>query len=71
MLPYGGKFAGVVPHLTVAQVADVRQLDAIAERFAQACRGSLPIAARASEVALLDNQSGRWETRQLFALGRR
>lgn len=71
MRPYGGKFADIVPHLTVAQATDVRQLDLIAEQFARASHGKLPIAATAREVALLDNQSGRWKTQALFALGRR
>jgi 2'-5' RNA ligase superfamily len=69
-LPYGGKFAGVVPHLTVAQAPDARRLDAISDQFAKAARDQLPIAATAGEAALLDNQSGRWETRAVFSLSR-
>jgi ribosomal protein S18 acetylase RimI-like enzyme len=67
--PYRGKFAQIVPHLTVAQAPDAGTLDAIIDQFARASHDRLPIAATAREVALLDNQSGRWETRAVFALG--
>jgi hypothetical protein len=38
--------------------------------FVAASRGSLPIRATASEVALMDNRSGRWQVRAMFGLGR-
>jgi 2'-5' RNA ligase len=67
--PYGGKHADVIPHLSVAQVAGRRELDAIALRFAAAATAMLPIRARAAEVALMDTRSGRWRIRTTFGLG--
>jgi 2'-5' RNA ligase len=66
--PYGGAFAEVIPHLTLAQVADAAQLNQIAQDFEQASRGRLPIAATVTEVVLLDNMTGRWQSRAHFAL---
>jgi 2'-5' RNA ligase len=68
--PYGGKWPDIIPHLSVASLADERQLDGIADDFVEASRGSLPIRATASEIALMDNRSGRWQVRALFGLGR-
>jgi 2'-5' RNA ligase len=67
--PYGGKFADVIPHLTVAQLDDEQLLDRIADGFAQASRGKLPIHATALDLALMDNRSGRWQVRATFELG--
>ncbi len=50
--PYGDKWPDIVPHLSVAWVKDERQLDSIADDFAQASRGRLPI--RAKKVKSLD-----------------
>ena len=68
-LPYGGAFAEVVPHLTVAQLADRGRLDEIAADFLQSGGRRLPLHARAAEVALMDNTRGTWEVRTLFQLG--
>lgn len=67
--PYGGKFANVIPHLTVAQLDDEWRLDRVADDFARASRGTLPIHATATEVALMDNRSGRWQVRATLRLG--
>jgi 2'-5' RNA ligase len=67
--PYGGKYPAIVPHLTVAQLADERQLDLVAAELSRASEGKLPIIAAASEMALLDTISGRWEVRATFKLG--
>jgi len=67
--PYGGKWPDVVPHLSVANIGDEPQLDRIAAEFARAADGLLPIDARATEIALMDNSSGRWQVRATFALG--
>jgi len=45
-------------------------LDRIAEDFAVAARGMLPIAASAVGVALMDNRAGSWQIRDVYALGR-
>ncbi|HSB88958.1 MAG TPA: 2'-5' RNA ligase family protein [Anaerolineales bacterium] len=68
--PYGGVFAQVTPHLTVAQTDDPAVLEAITREFRIAAGGRLPLAAHAGEVTLMDDRSGRWETKQVFALGR-
>jgi 2'-5' RNA ligase len=67
--PYGGKFAEVIPHLTVAHVQNERDLDRITEDFALAAAAMLPITANAADVALMDNSSGGWQIRDLCALG--
>jgi 2'-5' RNA ligase len=68
--PYGGKWPDIVPHLSVASLADEQQLDRIAGKFAQASQRKLPIGATAEEVTLMDNRSGRWQIRETFSLGR-
>jgi 2'-5' RNA ligase len=67
--PYGGKHPAIVPHLTVAQLADEGQLDLVAAELSRASDGKLPIIAAASEMALLDTISGCWEVRATFKLG--
>jgi hypothetical protein len=66
--PYGGSHCDIVPHLSVARLADERQLDHVADGFARAARGKLPIRATASEIVLMDTISGRWQLRATFAL---
>jgi 2'-5' RNA ligase superfamily len=67
--PYGGQWPDIVPHLSVARLADEQKLDRITDEFAQASRGILPIRATAAEVALMDNRSGRWQVRATLCLG--
>jgi 2'-5' RNA ligase len=67
--PYGGKWPDIVPHLSVACLADEQQLDGIANDFVQASRGKLPIRATASEAALMDTRSGRWQVSATLRLG--
>ncbi|NJO34159.1 MAG: 2'-5' RNA ligase family protein, partial [Rhodospirillales bacterium] len=66
--PYGGKYADSVPHLTVAQMESGEQLDPVAEAFALACEGKLPICTTTTGVTLMDNRSGRWQISSIFAL---
>lgn len=68
--PYGGKWPDIVPHLSVASVAGQRELDRIADEFAQAARDALPIKATVREVSLLERRKGRWQVRTAFELGR-
>jgi hypothetical protein len=68
--PYGGKWPDIIPHLSVAWLTDARQLDGVANKFAEASRERLPIRAIASEVALMDIRSGRWQVRAMFGLGK-
>lgn len=69
--PYGGMFAEVVPHLSLAQSDNEAELELVLREFAPGSEGKLPIEAAADEVWLMDNQSGRWETRLAFRLGLR
>jgi hypothetical protein len=57
----------VVPHLSVAWVKDEQRLDRIADDFAQASQGRLPIEATARDVALMEKRSGHWLIRQRLA----
>lgn len=66
--PYGGRFADVIPHLTVAEVADAALLESIAAEFAGPAKAGLPIRFAASEVTLMENSTGRWEVRERFGL---
>jgi 2'-5' RNA ligase len=67
--PYGGKWPDIIPHLSVASLADERRLGCVADEFAQACRRKLPIHARAAEVALMVTRSGRWQIHSMLRLG--
>ena len=67
--PYGGAFPDVIPHLTVAEVADPEQLTRVASEFENLARDKLPIRARVDEVWLIDNADGRWKRRHAFQLG--
>jgi len=68
--PYGGRFPQIIPHLTVAQIDDRSALDQVAREFQDAVRAHLPVTCRATEVTLLHNPPGLWETREAFALGK-
>lgn len=61
--PYGGTFAKVIPHLTVADRADVEVLD----RVQQQIQPSLPILARATEVWILcSDEKNMWSRTEAF-----
>ncbi len=66
--PYGGGFAKIIPHLTVAQVSDPQQLDTIAAEFHEVAREKLPITASVKTVSLMDNGNGQWKARVHFSL---
>ena len=64
--PYGGAFASVIPHLTVADRAATDVLDTVAESIAR----SLPLRCRATEAWLLcSDEQGIWSLRKTFRLG--
>lgn len=67
-LPYEGKFGDVVPHLTVAEVENKDDLDKILQAFTIEAVSALPIRAQVTEVLLMDNRNGVWETREEFPL---
>ncbi|MGW2747838.1 2'-5' RNA ligase family protein [Streptomyces sp. NPDC001450] len=62
--PFGGQFADVVPHLTVAQGQD----EAVLEKAAADVLGALPVVARVSSVDLLVHDGTRWQQRASFPL---
>jgi hypothetical protein len=66
--PYGGAFAEVIPHLTVAGEIEAAQLDDIEREFMRQHGAQLPVKAKANEVRLIENSSGRWEVRQAYQL---
>jgi 2'-5' RNA ligase superfamily len=67
--PYGGKWPDIVPHVSVAWLADEQQLDGVTHDFTEAAREKLPIQAIAAQVVLMDVSSGRWEIHATFDLG--
>lgn len=65
--PFEGKFATVVPHVTVAH-GDEPLLCEIEIELKVALPGA-GVAARCSEMVLIENSTGRWEPMCTFALG--
>jgi 2'-5' RNA ligase len=65
--PFDGKFETVVPHITVAH-GDEPLLCEIEVELRIAMPGA-GIAARCSELVLIENSSGRWEQMHAFTLG--
>jgi len=66
---YGGAFATIIPHVTVARAADPQRLAEIEQDFQTRFGAQLPLRARAKEVSLIENTSVRWEARARFELG--
>ena len=66
--PYCGKFADIVPHLTVAHSGDAQELERIAGDFRRQTASCLSIDADVNEVVLMANESGRWQVRYRFPL---
>ncbi len=65
--PFDGKFATVVPHVTVAHGDEALLCEIEVE-----LRVALPASgapARCSELVLIENSSGRWEQMRAFPLG--
>ena len=65
--PFAGKFATVVPHVTVAH-GDEPQLCEIEIELRIALAGG-GVRAQCHEMVLIENSSGRWEEMHRFALG--
>ncbi|MGW5779150.1 2'-5' RNA ligase family protein [Streptomyces sp. NPDC003863] len=62
---YGGRFAEVVPHLTIAQ----GQEDAVLEEIEADLAARLPFTAHVSSVELIVHDGTKWQERASFALG--
>ena len=71
--PYGGECAvsDLTPHLTIADRLEAAQPDDIEREFMNQHGAQLPVKAKANEVLLIENTSGRWEVRQSFGLSKR
>jgi len=67
--PYGGAYARVLPHLTVAEAPDEDQLREITTAFKRDCAGVLPVEVSVSEVWLVVNREGCWSRAYSFHLG--
>jgi 2'-5' RNA ligase len=65
--PFEGKFATLVPHVTVAHGDEPQLCEIDVELKLALPRGG--IAARCDEILLIENSSGRWEPLHTFALG--
>lgn len=63
--PYGGRFAEIVPHLTIAQ----GQEDAVLEEIEADLGGGLPFTSRVTSVELMVHDGAQWQARASFALG--
>lgn len=63
--PYGGRFAEIVPHLTIAQ----GQEDAVLEEIEADLGGKLPFTSHVSSVELMVHDGTKWQERASFALG--
>jgi 2'-5' RNA ligase len=64
--PYGGRFAEIVPHLTIAQ----GQEDAAMEKIEADLAGRLPFTSHVSSVELMVHDGVEWQERASFVLGK-
>ncbi len=65
--PYGGEHEGVIPHLSVAH-GNVRDAEDAAVELGTRLIASGAVHAHCTEVALMENSSGRWRDLHVFAL---
>ncbi|MER7622963.1 2'-5' RNA ligase family protein [Streptomyces sp. NPDC126503] len=63
--PYGGRFAEIIPHLTVAQ----GQTNAVLEMIEADLSGKLPFVSRVASVELMVHDGVKWRERASFPLG--
>ncbi|MFD7560775.1 2'-5' RNA ligase family protein [Streptomyces sp. NPDC059835] len=63
--PYGGRFAEIVPHLTIAQ----GQEDALLEEIEADLADKLPFTAHVASVELTVHDGVNWQERASFTLG--
>jgi 2'-5' RNA ligase superfamily len=68
--PYEGKHPDIITHLTVASEVDEQVLGRIGSDFGVVAERFLPLSAKATEVALMDNSSGPGGVVKTFTLGR-
>ncbi|WP_351236343.1 2'-5' RNA ligase family protein [Streptomyces sp. NPDC002133] len=63
--PYGGRFAEIMPHLTIAQ----GQEDAVLEEIEADLASRLPFTSHVASVELMVHDGVKWQERASFALG--
>ncbi|MFF5767039.1 2'-5' RNA ligase family protein [Streptomyces tanashiensis] len=63
--PYGGRFAEIVPHLTIAQ----GQEDVVLEEVEADLAARLPFTSHVSSVELIIHDGTKWQERASFPLG--
>lgn len=67
--PYEGRFEDVIPHLTVAYLEDVQEIDAMSSTLYAAAARALPISGKITRVTLIEKAAGKWRERKSFLLG--
>lgn len=65
--PYGGRFASIVPHLTVAHF-EPPALQALAAELRSLLAQIGPIPCHCREIELIENSTGRWRLMATFPL---
>jgi 2'-5' RNA ligase len=65
--PYGGQFATIVPHLTVAHAKEA-ELAPIEAQLLRSLKSSGAATASCREITLIENSSGRWKPMHAFPL---
>jgi hypothetical protein len=68
--PYGGQFAAIVPHLTVAHGPE-SVVSAVQRELGQRLTASGPVASVCRSVRLIENSSGIWRAMDEFPLADR
>jgi hypothetical protein len=66
--PYGGEFAMIIPHLTVAQ-GDAAQAEFASSVLEARLKSEPPVLSVCSAVTLIENSSARWKAMHVFPLG--
>jgi hypothetical protein len=69
-LPYGGAFADITPHLTVAHAQESAEVDRIEQEFAPTASAGLPLDAWAETAVLLYRKNQRWREERRYPLGK-
>ena len=65
--PYGGRHAGIIPHLTVAD-GDARVAQTAEAKLRTRIRVARPVRGFCSELELIENSSGRWKPMHVIRL---
>jgi len=65
--PFGGEFASIIPHLTVAH-GNVTEVEAAEAELAASLALNGPISSVCSSIVLMENSSGTWRRMHVFPL---